>query len=137
MTKFESTVKSIPFSQETVYNKLSNLNNIETIKDRIPEDKVKDLTFDEDSISVSVAPVGKIKMRIIEREPHKCIKFESEESPMAFNVWIQLLPNGDSSAKMKITLGVDVNPLMKAMIQKPLQEGVEKLAEVLSMVNYQ
>ena len=45
MTKFESPVKVIPFSQERVYGKLSDLSNLEAIKDRLPEDKVKDISL--------------------------------------------------------------------------------------------
>ena len=40
MTKFESGVKVIPASQSAVYGKLSDLSNLEKIKDRLPEDKV-------------------------------------------------------------------------------------------------
>ena len=46
MVQFESTVKHIPYSQERVYNKLSDLSNLEAIKDRLPQDKVEDLSFD-------------------------------------------------------------------------------------------
>ena len=55
MTKFESTVKVIPYSQERVYEKLSDLSNLEALKDRLPEDKVKDISFDSDTLSVSVS----------------------------------------------------------------------------------
>ena len=34
MTKFESSVKVIPYSQERVYEKLADLSNLEAIKDR-------------------------------------------------------------------------------------------------------
>ena len=40
MTKFESGVKVVPASQEAVYEKLSDLSNLEKVKDRLPEDKV-------------------------------------------------------------------------------------------------
>ena len=63
MSKYESGVKQIPHPQTAVYNTLSDLNNIERIKDRIPADQVKDLAFDRDSVSVNVAPVGSIKRR--------------------------------------------------------------------------
>ena len=49
MVQFESTVKHIPYSQERVYNKLSDLSNLEAIKDRLPQDKVEDLSFDSDT----------------------------------------------------------------------------------------
>ena len=64
---------------------LSDLTNIERVKNKVPEDKLKDMTFDKDSIAISVAPVGQVSMRIIEREEPKTIKFASDNSPMSFN----------------------------------------------------
>ena len=55
MTKFESGVKMIPAPQELVYEKLADLNNLEKLKDNLPEDKVKNLSFDADSLSIEVA----------------------------------------------------------------------------------
>ena len=71
MTKFESGVKVVPASQEAVYEKLSNLSNLEKVKDRLPEDKVKNLSFDAESMTIEVAPVGKITLQIVEKEPCK------------------------------------------------------------------
>lgn len=136
MTKFESQVKFIAASQTAVYEKLSDLTNLEKVKDRLPEDKVKNLTFDADSMSVEVAPVGKITLKIVEKEPCKCIKFGTSDSPLPFNLWIQILSVGEGESKMKLTIGIDLNPFMKAMVQKPLQEGLEKMADMLAMIQY-
>jgi len=136
MSQFESSVKQIPFSQERVYAKLSDLSNLESVKDRIPQDKVKDISFDSDTLTFSVDPVGKITLQVIEREPFKCIKFETTQSPLPFNLWIQLVPDSEQGCKMKLTIRVDINPFMKAMIQKPLQEGIEKMADMLAMIQY-
>ena len=136
MTKFESSIKDIQSSQEAVYGKLSDLNNLEQVKDRLPEDKVKNLSFDADSLTVEVSPVGKITLQIVEKEPCKCIKFGTVTSPLPFNLWIQLLPVADNECKMKLTIGMDLNPFMKAMVQKPLQEGVEKMADALALIPY-
>ena len=46
MTKFASAVKVIPASQKAVYEKLSDLSNLEKVKDRLPQDKVQNLSFD-------------------------------------------------------------------------------------------
>ena len=136
MTKFESTVKVIPYSQERVYEKLSDLSNLEALKDRLPEDKVKDISFDSDTLSFSVAPVGQLTLKIVEREPSKCIKFETTNSPLPFNLWIQLVATTDEECKLKATIGMELNPFMKAMVQKPLQEGLEKLVDMLAMIQY-
>lgn len=136
MSQFESSVKQIPFSQERVYAKLSDLSNLESLKDRIPQDKVKDISFDSDTLTFSVDPVGKITLQVIEREPFKCIKFVTTQSPLPFNLWIQLVPDSEQGCKMKLTIRVDINPFMKAMVQKPLQEGIEKMADMLAMIQY-
>ena len=136
MSQFESSVKQIPFSRERVYAKLSDLSNLESMKDRIPQDKVKDISFDSDTLTFSVDPVGKITLQVIEREPFKCIKFETTQSPLPFNLWIQLVPDSEQGCKMKLTIRVDINPFMKAMVQKPLQEGIEKMADMLAMIQY-
>lgn len=136
MNQFESSVKVIPYNNEQVYAKLSDLTNIEKVKDKLPQDKVKDLQFDADSMSFSVPPVGMLTLRIIEREPDKCIKFETVNSPLPFNLWIQLVPVTEAECKMKLTIRAELNPFIKGMIQKPLEEGLEKMAEMLSKIPY-
>lgn len=134
--KIESGVKQIPFSQEQVYNKLSDLNNLEALKDKIPADKVQDLSFDSDTLSFSVSPVGKVTLSVVEREPCKCIKFATVASPVPLNLWIQIVEVSDAECKMKLTVGLDVNPFMAGMIQKPLKDGLEKMADVLALIQY-
>ncbi len=126
----------IPYSQERVYNKLSDLSNLEAIKDRLPQDKVQDLSFDSDTLSFSVPPVGQLTLQIVEREPCKCIKLATANSPIPFNMWIQLVATGEEECKVKVTIRIDINPFMKAMVQKPLQDGLEKMVEMLAAINY-
>jgi len=135
-SKFESSVREIKSPQQKVYDALSNLQNLEKIRDRLPEDKIQDFTFDNDSVSVNVPPVGSIALQIIEREEPKTIKFESLNSPIAFNLWIQLLPLTEETCKMKLTIKAELNPFIKGMVAKPLQEGLEKMADVIQMIQY-
>ena len=136
MTKFESAVKVISASQKAVYEKLSDLSNLEKVKDRLPQDKVKNLSFDAETLSIEVPPVGKIVLQIVEKEPCKCIKFATTTSPLPCNLWIQIVPVTETECKMTLTIGMEGNPCMKTMVQKPLQEGLEKMAETLSLINY-
>ena len=136
MATFESTVRQINYAQQSVYQLLSDLSNIDKVKDRIPEDKVKDLTFDTDSIGINT-PMGAVKLNIVERDEPKCIKFETTESPLPFNFWIQILPVTAQSSKMKLTIKADLNPFIKGMVSKPLKEGIEKIADALQSIKYE
>jgi len=135
-SKFESSVKQIPYPQQAVYDNISDLRNLEKVRDRVPADKVNDFSFDEDTVSLSVAPVGELKLRICDREAPKCVKFETVQSPVPFNIWIQVLPVGETASKMKVTVKAELNPFIKNMVEKPLQEGVEKIADALALVPY-
>lgn len=137
MTKFESSIRQIDYPQSAVYAMLSDLSNVERIQDRLPQDKVKNLRFDADSITVTAAPVGDLRLRIVEREEPKCVKFETEQSPIPFNLWIQILPVADATCKMKLTIGAELNPFIKGMVKKPLEEGIEKIADALQMIRYE
>ena len=136
MSKYESTVKTVPYPQENVYRMISDLSNLEKVRDRIPEDKVKDFSFDSESVSLNVAPVGELKLRICEREENKCVKFETVQSPLPFNVWVQVLPVSETTSKMKVTVKADIPFMLKGMVSGPLQDGVEKIADALSMIPY-
>ena len=136
MTKFESNVKQIPYPVEDVYRNISDLSNLERVRDRIPQDKLQDFQFDSDTVQVSVSPVGTIKLRICDREENKCVKFETEQSPLAFNLWIQVLPVSDTTSKMKVTVQADIPFMLKGMVSGPLQDGVEKIADALSQIPF-
>lgn len=135
-TTIESSIRQIAYPQQAVYGLLSDLSNIEKVKDRVPEDKVSNLTFDTNSVSVSTQ-LGSVKMKIVDREAPKMIKFETEESPVPFNFWIQILPVTDTTSKMKLIVKAELNPFIKGMVQKPLKEGIEKIADALQMIKYE
>lgn len=136
MTQYESPIKHIPYAQQRVYNKLSDLNNLESLKGRVPEDKVDNLSYDADHVSFNVTGIGNIRLKVLERAPFKCIKFESVESPIPFNAWIQLIEVAEEECKIRITLGLEVNMFMKSIVSKPVKEGLEKIVEILSMIQY-
>lgn len=136
MTEFVSDIKKIPYTDADVFNVLSDLNNLELAKDRIPQDKIKDFSFDTDSCTVNVDPVGKIRFVVLEREPNKTIKFQAEQLPFGVTMWIQLKDSEVNETNMKLTLKADLSPFLKPMIGKPLQEGLDKVAEVLASLPY-
>lgn len=136
LTTYESSIKTISSSEEVVFRTLSNLNNLERLKNHIPQDKPDDLQFDADSVSFNVAGVGRMGLRIIDREPNKTIKFEAENSPIAVNLWIQLKQVAENDTRMKLTLKADLPSMVKIMVDKKLKEGIEQVATMLSAVPY-
>ena len=136
MSQDESSVKCIPYSQERVYAKLEDLNNLEALKDKLPKDKIQEFAYDHDQVTIEIAPIGKVTIKIIEREAPKCIKFEAVGSPIPMNLWIQIIPDGSEASKMRVVAKAELNFMLRGMIEKPLKEGLEKIADTLAMIQY-
>ena len=136
MSQYESSTKHIPYPQEKVYAKLEDLNNLEGLKDKLPQDKITDLRYSRDEATVNVPPLGNITIRVVEREEPKCIKLEAVGSPIPVNMWIQIIPDGEEASKMRVVAKAEINFMLRAMIEKPLKDGLEKIADVLSMIAY-
>ena len=136
MTTFESNVKQVQAPQGTVYAKLSDLSNLARVKDRLPEHKVKNMTFDTDTLSMQAPPIGTITLKIVAREPESCITFGTTSSPLPFDLQIHISPMSETECQLKLVINMEVNPFIKNMIQRPLQDGLEKMADLLAMIPY-
>lgn len=133
MTTYESDIKTISSGEEVVFSLISDLNNLQLLKDdeRV-QDKLKDLTFDTDSCSFTVDMLGNIGFRIIEREPFKTVKMEVFNVPMQMHFWIQLKQVADNDTKMKLTLKADFPTMIKMMVDSKLKEGINTIAGYLA-----
>lgn len=137
MAEFTSEIKTIPHCDADIFAVLSDMSNLEQAKDKIPQnEKIKDFSFDKDSCTIDVDPIGKVRFVIIDREPNSTIKFEAEHLPVGLNMWIQLKPASESETKMKLTIKADLNPFLKPMVSKPLQQGLDKVADMLAAIPY-
>lgn len=136
MTEFVSDIKIIPHHVGDVYATLSDLSNLELIKDKIPADKIKNVTFDKDWVAVNVSPVGDVKFQIIDRVENDTIKFQGMQLPMEVYLWVQLKESAEKETKLKLTIKADLNVFIKPMVSGPLSEGVQKIAEMLTTLPY-
>lgn len=136
MTEFTSDIKKIPHNDEAVFRVLSDLSKLDLVKDKIPQDKIQDFKFDSDSCSFNVSPVGEVRFRVVEREPNKLVKFQSENLPFDTTLWIQLVQKSENDTRMKITVRSKINALMKGMVSKPLQEGIDKISDLIAGLPY-
>ncbi len=154
MTKYESKIKQINAPVESVYATLSNLENLrpmlenarnsEVVKEKIREagqdpaqlEKLDEVTLTPDRISFPAPMVGEVALAVVEREENKCIKFQTEQSPVEANLWIQVLPVTDTTSKMRLTLKADLNPMIKMMIGSKLEKGLDQFADMLAMIPY-
>lgn len=142
MTTYQSSVKHIAAPAERIFNKLSDLKQlepfVERLKEQVPDDKVKikDVMINDESVYVTMDPMGVIGVKIIEKEPFKTIKFESDKSPVQFNFWIQIVEKEPNDSKIRLTLKADIPFMIRMMIKDKVEQDIEMVAEALTKIEY-
>lgn len=136
MTEYVSEVKTVPYSDIDIFRVLSDLQNLEQVNELLHTEKIRDFSFDTDTVSFRVDPVGKVTFRVVEREPNKLVKFKSEQLPFEIFLWIQLASKAEEDTRLRVTVKADLNPFIKGMVDKPMREVVDKISEGLSRLPY-
>ena len=152
MSRYESQVKTINAAQPTVYARLSDLSQLQTLKDNLtPEQKeiiktkfdevskgkvsITDLAFTTDTASCNIQGMP-VCVRIIEREPMKTIKFAVENAPISATLWIQLIGTGPYETKAKVTVDIDIPFFLKPMVGSKLEGVAVQIADGLTRIPY-
>ena len=127
MNTYESKQKQLFKPQAEVYAMLSD----------VPADhkeKIKDMKFTTDSVSFKVDMLGEVVLRIVDYETPKMLKFGADNFPIQFNFWIQLVGVSDYDTRMKLTLKADIPFMLKPMIGNKLDDGIERMADMIAMI---
>lgn len=152
MSRYESQVKIIPASQPSVYARLSDLSQLQVMKDNLSEEQkallkakfdevskgkvsVSNLAFTTDTASCTIQGMN-VAVRIIDREPMKTIKFKAENSPIGATLWIQLIGTAPYETKTRVTLDVDIPFFLKPMVGSKLDGVADQIATALTKIPY-
>ena len=139
MSDYVSNIKTIAAPRSRVYDRLSNLGGLASIQDRLPEEAREKISIEaiaNDSWAIEIPAAGRLGRRIVERRPEETIKLATDQSPIDLTIWIQLLEPAPGDTRLRLTLRADLNFFLKKMIGGKLQEGVDKLADMLAMIPY-
>lgn len=130
MTTYESKIVAIRKTPEDVFRVLSDFRSFTPIA----KDKLDDWQADQDRCSFKYKGMGPFGIQIVEREEFKTIKFTGDgQLPMQFFMWIQLKELAPYDTRMKITVKVELNMMMRMMVGNKLKEGIDSLAESIAM----
>lgn len=136
-SKYTSQVRIIPAPVEVVYPALSNLQNLERVREHIPKDRIQELEITADSVRMKVDGLGqKISIIIEDRIENDTVKFGAEGLPMPMNFWIQLKPGEGNTCYVKLTLKAELPMMFRMMLDKKIQKGLDDAADMLTQFPY-
>ena len=136
MIEFNSDLKTIYHSDRDIFRVLSDLRNLDFVKEFIPEDQIKEFVFDKDSVSFRIDAIGKMTFLVIERQPESLIRFKSEKLPFDVFLEIQLQLKSEEETELIMMVQSDISPFMRGIVEKPMREAVDKISDALTQLPY-
>ncbi len=136
MIEFSSDVKTIYHSDRDIFRVLSDLRNLDLVKEYIPEDKIKDFVFDKDSVSFRVDNIGNVTFLVIERQPESLIRFKSVKLPFDVFLEIQLQLKSEEETELTMVVQSALSPIMKGVVEKPMRDAVDRISDALTQLAY-
>ena len=134
MTEYNSkhsTVRRAPYELYMAFVDMGNFKNY------LPAEKQKDVEADYDSIIVNVQNF-QIGAKVLERQPYSRISIvDFGQSPFAFKVDLCFdpVPNDQNATDFHIDAQADLNFMMRTMLGKKIQEGLDKIADSLAALS--
>lgn len=137
VSKYESKITSAPCSAQQIYRVLSNMENLERVREFIPQDKVQEMEIEPDRVRLKVDGLAqKITIAIVDRIENDTVKFGAEGIPMDANFWIQMKEVSPTDTRLKLTVKADIPFMFKFMVEKKLQQGLDQAADMLAQFPY-
>jgi carbon monoxide dehydrogenase subunit G len=129
MTKIESKTVQVNVGPESVFAFLTDLNNF---RELLPGDKISDWSSDGTSCVFKVQGGYKIGLALESSEPHSSVIYRSTaESPFRFTLHVHLEPVDGGTRGWQVC-EAELNPFLRMMVEKPLKNLFDYIADQLS-----
>ena len=129
-TKFQSEEITANLYYKDLFKKFTDLNNL---KGYLPKE-VKEFESSTNNCSFKIEQSPKISLQLTEKIAYSQIKFESNESQIPFEMNCYLKKNDNNTTNIILEINMEVNFMMKMLVQKPINIFLEKFTEIIKKI---
>ncbi len=131
MTRIESKKVQVNCSQAECFEFLTDMNNYELL---LPKKNISDWSSDSKICSFKIQKTYKLVLEYISDTPTSQINIKSGgKSPFSFLLDVNLVEK-DGTTEAQLVCDADINPFLKMMVQKPLNNLFDYMAERIAVV---
>ncbi len=129
--KIESKKVTVAAAGDAVFDYITDLNNF---KHLLPAERISEWESREDYCSFKVQGTATIDLKLTETERPVRVRMESgDRSPFPFTLEVFLESSGEETTAYQL-MQADVNPFLKMMVEKPLSNLFDYIADRLTEV---
>lgn len=127
--KINTSPKTVNANAETIYNFLFDINNFQEL---FPADKIENWNSTEEYCTFRIKGMTDIGLKRVAATPHTLIYLDSYgKVPFKFTLNIFLNEKDADHTDAHLEFDGEINPFMKMMVEKPLTNFFNMLADKL------
>jgi carbon monoxide dehydrogenase subunit G len=127
LSHFESRTGKLNCTAEEVFRFVTDIRNFERF---LPAKTVLNWNSERESCSFSVPVVGTVKVRLISREEFSNVVFRGDAlRENDFTLSLDISDRHESVTEVKVSLVADLNPMIKMMASRPVNQFLEMLIQ--------
>ena len=138
MAKYQSQTVELDRPRHEAYERLSDLSRLQGALDALPaeqREKLGDVRFEHDSITISTAQVGEIKFAITGRTADQQLIFGTPSSPVPLSLAVNLSDGADPARSQgQVVIDVDIPMMLKPLIGGKMQQAADQMANLIKLL---
>ena len=128
----------------SVFDKLSNLENLRSLLDKVPADKVpedkrqmfENIKITPDTIEVPGGPMGNLVFRVTERIASSMIKLKGEGIPIEMALVLHVAPVTETTSSANVDIDINIPAMLKPMVGGQIQKIANQFGDVLGAIPF-
>ena len=144
MSIYSSEKVKLEAPAEKVYEKLSNLENLKGLLDKVPADRIpedkrqmfENIRITSDTIEVPGGPMGNLMFRITERKTPSLIRLKGEGIPVEMSLALHIEPISSDSSQAQVIIDIEIPALLKPMIGGQIQKVANQFGDVIGAIPF-
>ena len=129
MAVYQSEKIHVAAAPEAVYARLSDPSQLAGQSDKVEATA--------DSVSADLPMMGRLTLRVTERVSPERIQLEAEDTPLPLTLTIHIAPDAtNGGSTVQVALEAPLNPFMQAMVEKPVKQALEKMADKVKQLSF-
>ena len=144
MAVYKSENVELNASAESVYGKLSNLENLRSLLEQVPADQVPDdkremfdsIQITPETISVPAGQVGNLTFRVTDRREPSYIRLDAEGAPVALSLAMDIKPVSDDACNAQVAIDIKLPPMLAPMVGGHIQKMADQFGQVLKAIPF-
>ena len=144
MSVYSSGNVTLNASAESVFDKLSNLENLQGLLDKVPADSVpedkrqmfENIKITHDTIEVPGGPMGNLVFRVTERKAPSTIRLKGEGIPIEMALVLNVKPLTETTSSANVDIDINIPAMLKPMVGGQIQKIANQFGDVLGAIPF-